>query len=98
MARTKRYKALRKKRLRELIKNRDSFNQHLSTLPLEVLHQSLDLLDNVADLGRVSLVCRNWRDVVYSHDAWWEKAFLRDYSEHNAEEYKTLPSWRQKYM
>jgi hypothetical protein len=68
------------------------------TLPIEILRQSLDQLDNVIDLASVALTCREWRELINSCDSCWEKAFLRDYNQYNAEDYDKLPTWRQKYL
>ena len=74
-------------------------DQHeLPILPLEVLRQSLDYLSNVEDLANVALTCSEWRELINSCDACWEKAFFRDYNQYNAEDYAKLPTWRQRYM
>lgn len=70
----------------------------IPVLPLEVLRQTLDQLGNVVDLANVAMVCRDWRELINSCDACWEKAFFRDYNKYNAEDYVKLPTWRQKYM
>ncbi|KAL4535532.1 hypothetical protein Ndes2526B_g06425 [Nannochloris sp. 'desiccata'] len=70
----------------------------IPVLPLEVLRQTLDQLGNVVDLANVAMVCRDWRELINSCDACWEKAFFRDYNKYNAEDYVKLPTWRQKYI
>ena len=70
----------------------------LPVLPVEVLRQTLDQLDNVVDLANVAMVCREWRELINSCDACWEKSFYRDYNHYNAEDYAKLPTWRQRYM
>ena len=81
-------------------RNADTLDEQviLPVLPLEVLSRTLDYLEDVKDLANVSKTCREWRELISSCDACWESAFMRDYNKYNAQDYQSLPTWRQKYM
>ena len=72
--------------------------EEIPVLPVEVLRQTLDHLDNVVDLASVAMVCREWRELINSCDACWERSFYRDYSRYQARDSTKLPTWRKRYM
>ena len=70
----------------------------LPTLPLEVMSMALDYLQDFKDFANVAQTNREFRELIYSCDVCWERAFYQDYGHMNAEDYSSLPTWRQKYM
>lgn len=70
----------------------------LPQLPLEVLELVMDHLDSVQDFCNVAQVCQEWRFLICTVDTCWQKAFLRDHGELNADSYASIATWRGKYM
>jgi hypothetical protein len=80
------------------IASNDDHQNQISGVSLEVLQQVFDQLDNVVDLVRVAMVCHDWRELINSCDACWEKVFFRRYNILDSLDYADLPNWREKYM